>query len=157
MRVSPDHLRPLLAPSLDPAHMLLPPEGRTVRTVSRPTLKITRHDDRDPPGNVSFDVWNPIAGAYEPAATLDAGLFRLDMLAEQVRLMVVQHDPARTSLKDAPDPDEDDDSEWAELRASSQAIRVYETRTFYRHGWTTAMSRTVAIETICDEVGYIPP
>jgi hypothetical protein len=90
-------------------------------------------------------------------AALDDGMFRTDELAEQVRLMWVQHDPARTSLKDAPDPAEDDDTEWAELRASSQAIRVYETRTFYRHGWTTAMSRTVAIETICEEVGYIPP
>jgi hypothetical protein len=147
----------VLAPHLDPAHMLLPPDRRTVQTVSRPSLKISRHDDREPPGDVTFEVWDPIGARYEPKDTLDAGLFRLDELAERVRLMVVQHDPARTSLKDAPDPAEDDDTEWAELRASSQAIRVYETRTFYRHGWTTAMSRTVAIETICDEVGYIPP
>jgi hypothetical protein len=47
-------------------------------------------------------------------------------LAEQVRVMWVQHDPARTSLKDAPDPAETDDSEWAELRVNAQAIRVYD-------------------------------
>jgi hypothetical protein len=88
---------------------------------------------------------------------LDDGLFRLDDLAERVRLMWVQHNPARTSLKDAPDPADDDDSEWAELRVSSQANRVYETRNFDQKGWKKAMSRSVAVEIICNEVGYVPP
>jgi hypothetical protein len=79
--------------------------------VSRPSLKITRHDDRDPPGDVSSEVWNPITANYEQRSSLDKALFRLNELAEQVRVMWVQHDPARTSLKDAPDPAEDDDSE----------------------------------------------
>jgi hypothetical protein len=90
--------------------------------VSRPTLKITRHDDRQPPRDVSFEVWNPIAARYEPKASLDAGLNRVNEIAEHVRLMWVQHDPARTSLKDVPDPDEDD-TEWAELRVNVSVER----------------------------------
>ena len=52
-----------------PAHKLPPAERRTTRTVSRPSLKITRHDDRKPPGDVSFEVWNPITVSYEPMAS----------------------------------------------------------------------------------------
>lgn len=128
----------------------------TVPTVSRPTLKITRHDDREPPGDVSFEVWNPITASYASMASLDDGLNRVTELAEQVRLMWVQHDPARTSLKDAPDPANGDDSEWAELRVSAQANRVYETRNFDQHGWQKATGRTAAVETICNDVGYVP-
>jgi hypothetical protein len=123
--------------------------------VSRSTLKITRHDDRRPPGDVSFEVWNPISARYEPMDSLDAGLNRVSELGEQVRVMWVQHDPARTSLKDVPDPTEGDNAEWAEFRVSGPAHRVYETRTFDQHRWTRAPSRTAAIETICNEVGYV--
>jgi hypothetical protein len=125
--------------------------------VSRPSLKIARHDDRQPPGDVTFEVWDPIAARYEPMAALDDGLFRLDDLTERVRLMWVQHDPARTSLKDAPGPADYDDSEWAELRVSSHANRACETRNFDQKGWKKAMSRSVAVETICNEVGCVPP
>ncbi len=125
--------------------------------MSRPSLRITRYDDRDPPGDVSFEVWNPIAATYEPEPSLDSGLFRLDEFAEWVRLMWAQHDPARTSLKDAPDPAEDDDSEWAELRVNAQASRVYQTHNFDQLGWATALSRSAAVETICNEIGYVPP
>ncbi len=124
--------------------------------MSRPSLKITHHDDREPPGDVSFEVWNPITARYEPMASLDDGLNRMTELAERVRLMRVQHDPARASLNDAPDPDEDDDGEWAELRVSAQANRVYETRTFDQKGWKKAIGRTVAIQRTCNEVGYVP-
>jgi hypothetical protein len=124
--------------------------------VSRPTLRITRHDDRDPPGDVSFEVWNPITIRYEPMASLDDGLNRVTELAEQVRVMLVQHDPAKASLKEVPDPARDDDSEWAEFRVSTQANRVYEIRTFDQRRWVRATSRTAAVETICNEVGYVP-
>ena len=92
--------------------------------MSRPSLRITRHDDQDPPEQIVFEVWNSLAGVYEPMHTLDTGLFRLAELAElaeQVRVMWVQHDPRRNSLKEAPDPAENDDSERAELRVSAQA------------------------------------
>lgn len=128
----------------------------TIPTMSRPSLKIARHDDRELPGDVSFEVWNPITSSYEPMASLDDGLNRVTELAEQVRVMWVQHDPARTSLKDAPDPDEDDDSEWGELRVNAWTNGLYETRNFDQHGWKKAANRSGAVETICNEVGYVP-
>jgi hypothetical protein len=69
--------------------------------------------------------------------------------------MWVQKNQARSSLKDAPDPTEGDNTEWAEFRVSAQANRVYETRNFDQPGWKKAMNRTAAIETICNEVGYV--
>jgi hypothetical protein len=123
--------------------------------VSRPSLKLTRYDDRQPPGDVGFAVWNPIMASYEPMASLHAGLSRMDELAAQVWVIWVQENPARALLKDAPDPDEGDDSEWAEIRVSSQAKRVYETRTFDQHEWQKAVTRSAAVETICNEVGYV--
>ena len=134
-----------------------PPKRKTAPTMSRPSLRITRHDDQDPPEQIVFEVWNPLAGVYEPMHTLDAGLFRLAELVEQVRVMWVQHDPRRESLKEAPDRSENDDSEWAELRVSAQANRVYETRNFDQPDWKKAASRAGAIRTTCDEIGYIPP
>ena len=53
----------------------------------------------------------------------DDGLNRVTEVAKHVRGMRVQHDPARNSLKYAPDPDDDDDSEWAELRVSASVER----------------------------------
>ena len=67
--------------------------------------------------------------------THDTGLFRLAELVELVRVMWVQHDPRRESLKEAPDPVENDDSEWAELRVSAQANQVYEMRKFDQPDW----------------------
>jgi hypothetical protein len=125
--------------------------------MSRPSLRITRRDDQDPPEQIVFEVWNPLAGVYEPIPTLDTGLFRLAELVEQVRVMRVRHDPRRESLKEAPDPAESDDSEWAELRVSAQADRVYETRNFDQPAWEKATSRADALRTTCDEIGYIPP
>jgi hypothetical protein len=125
--------------------------------MSRASLRITRHDDQDLPEQIVFEVWNPLAGAYEPMDTLDTGLFRLADLVEQVRIMWVQHDPRRESLKEAPDPPENGDIEWAELRVSAQANREHETRNFDQPGWKKAASRADAIRTTCNEIGYIPP
>jgi hypothetical protein len=50
------------------------------------------------------------------------GVDRMTELSEQIRLMWVQHDPAKTSLKDAPDP-ADDETEWAEFRVSASVER----------------------------------
>ncbi len=111
--------------------------------MSRPTLKISRHGDREPPWDISFEVWDLIAARYEPMAALDDGMFRMIELVEQMRLMWVRRDPARAPLKDAPDPAEDD-GEWAELRVHAQAKRVYETRTFDQHGWRKAISSTLS-------------
>ena len=125
--------------------------------MSRPSLKIIRDDDRQPSGLVSFEVWNPISGIYEPVASLGEGLDRVTTLAEEVRVMWVRQDPARSTLVDPPDPDDGDDTEWAEFRVSFQANTVFETRNFDQPGWKKAMSRSTAIETTCNEVGYVLP
>ena len=125
--------------------------------MSRPTLKIIRQDDRAPLANASFEVWNPITSNYEPIASLNHGLRRQTKLAEAVRMMWVQRDPALSSLNDAPESVADDNTEWAEFRVSVWAKRVYETRNFDQQVWKKAMNKTAAIETICNEVGYVPP
>jgi len=124
----------LVASPIVPVHKQPTPQTRTAQTVSRSSLKITRHEDREPPQNVSFEVWNPITDSYEPMASLDDGLRRQSELAEKVRMMWVQQDPARSFLNDAPDPSDDDHTEWAEFRVSAQANRVYETRNFDQPG-----------------------
>jgi hypothetical protein len=124
--------------------------------VSRPSLKISRNDEREPPGDVAFEVWNPFTASYEPMASLDGGLFRIGDLAEQVRQMWVRHDPALSSPKDAPDAAHDDGTEWAEFRVSAQARLVYETRNFDQPEWKKAVNRSAAVETICNEIGYVP-
>ena len=125
--------------------------------MGRPSLRIARHDDQDPPEQIVFEVWNPLGGVYEPMHTLDTGLFRLAEFAERVRVMWMQHDPRRESLNEAPDPAGNDDSEWTELRVSAQANRVKEMRNFDQPAWKKAASRADAIRTTCDEIGYIPP
>jgi len=133
------------------------PQEKGRRTVSRPSLKITRLDDETSPGDSAFEVWNPLTAGYEPRTSLDDALFRIGELAEQVRQMWVRHDPALSSLKDTPDPAEDDETEWAEFRVSAQTRLMYETRNFDQRGWQRATSRGAAVETICNEVGYVPP
>jgi hypothetical protein len=53
--------------------------------MSRPSLRIARHDDQDPLEQIVFQVWNPLAGVYEPMDTHDTGLFRVAELVEQAR------------------------------------------------------------------------
>ena len=125
--------------------------------MSRPSLRITRHDDKDPPEQIVFEVCNPLASVYEPMDTLDTGLFRLAKLVEQARVMWVQHDPRRESLNEVPHPAENDDSEWAELRVSAQASRVHEMRNFDQPDWKKTASRADAMRTNGDEIDYIPP
>jgi hypothetical protein len=124
--------------------------------VSGPSLKITRHDGRDPPGDVAFEVWNPFTAAYEPQSSLDDGLLRVGELAKQVRQMWVRHDPALSALKDTPDATEGDETEWAEFRVSAQPRLVHETRNFDQRGWQKTMNRSAVVETICNEIGYVP-
>jgi hypothetical protein len=45
----------------------------------------------------------------------------------------------------------------AEFRVSAQANRVCETRNFDEPAWKKAMSRSAAIETTLNDVGYVPP
>lgn len=130
----------LVALHLLPANRL-PPTEKKERPSREPTV-VEDHPPRRPATSwdIAFEVWNPITGSYEPKASLDDGLFRMGEVAEQVRVMWVQHDPARAFLKDAPDPAEDDDTEWAEFRVSAQAKLVYETRNFDQRAWKKVAS-----------------
>lgn len=102
-------------------------------------------------------MWNSISGRYEPMASLGDGLDGVTALAKQVRVIWAQQDPARSSLREPPYPAEGDETEWAEYRVSFQAIRVYETHDFDRPGRKKAMNRTAAIETTCNDVGFVLP
>ncbi|MBC7799660.1 MAG: hypothetical protein H7Z10_03480 [Gemmatimonadaceae bacterium] len=125
--------------------------------MSRPALRITRHDADDGSARFDFEVWNPWTGAYEPQPDLPAALHHVDTLLERVRQMWVSQDPTQTTLHDAPDPDRPDDLEWAEFRVSAQANREHETRNFDALHWRKAMGgRQGAIEATCNEVGFRP-
>jgi hypothetical protein len=107
---------------------------------------------------MTLEVWNPFTAGYEPVSSLDDGLFRMGELAEQVGQMWVRHDPALASLKDAPDPAENDGAEWGECQVSAQAKLLYETRNLDQFAWKEAASRAAAaVEPICNEVGYALP
>ncbi len=125
--------------------------------MSRPALRITRHDEPNGVAAYAFEVWDPFAGAYTAQQGLAAALARVDALLERVRDLWVRADPAQTTLQDVPDPTAPDDVEWAEFRASAQANRVHETRNFDQPNWRKAAGgRQAAVETTCNEVGYRP-
>ena len=125
--------------------------------MSRPALLITRNDPPDA-GSPSFvfEVWDPYAASYRPHPSLDAALDQVDALVGRLRQGWVDR-AALAGLVDVPDPDLDDEREWAEFRGSAQANRVHETRNWDARHWRKAMAgRTGAVETTCNEVGYQP-
>lgn len=125
--------------------------------MSRPALRITRHDEADGSAHFAFEVWDPFAAIYTGQQGLDAALARVDALLERVRELWVKGDPAQATLQDVPDPSAPDDVEWAEFRASAQANRVHETRNFDQPNWRKASGgRQAAVETTCNEVGFRP-
>ena len=125
--------------------------------MSRPALRITRHDDADGAPSYQFEVWDPFTAAYVPRSSLNEAVAEVDALLERVRTMWLSGDAGQGSLVDVPDPTLPDGLEWAEFRASAQANRVHETRNFDALHWRRAMGgRAGALETTCNEVGYRP-
>ena len=123
--------------------------------MSRPALRITRHDAADGSARFAFEVWDPFAAAYIEKPGLDAALTEVDGLLEQVRALWIRGDSGQANLTDVPDPTLPEDLEWAEFRASAQANRVHETRNFDSQHWRKAMGgRAGAVEATCNEVGY---
>lgn len=124
--------------------------------MSRPALRITRNDPHEGTPDFVFEVWDPYTAAYRRQASLDAALADVDSLVGRIRQSWVD----KTVLKDlveVPDPDLDDEREWAEFRVSAQANRVHETRNWDARHWRKAMAgRAGAVETTCNEVGYQP-
>lgn len=125
--------------------------------MSRPALRIIRHDAADGTARFEFEVWDPWTAAYTPQPGLPDALHAIDDMLDRVRQMWVAQDPAQGTLADVPDPSLPDDLEWAEFRVSAQANKVHETRNFDARHWRKAMGgRAGAVETTCNEVGYIP-
>ena len=125
--------------------------------MSRPALRITRHDAADCTASFGFAVWTPWPAAYEPQPDLPVALRQVDALLDRVRQAWVSQDPVQSTLSDVPDPDLPEELEWAEFRVSAQANRVHETRNFDALHWRKAMGgRSAAIETTCNEVGFRP-
>ena len=125
--------------------------------MSRPALRIIRHDTADGAATFTFEVWDPFTAAYAAQPGLDAAIEQVDGLLERVRELWLRGDAGQSSLVDVPDPDLAEDVEWAEFRASAQANRVHETRNFDAPHWRKAMGgRAGAVETACNEVGYRP-
>ena len=125
--------------------------------MSRPALRITRHDAEDGTPSYEFEVWDPFTGAYVPKPALDDAVAEVDALLERVRTLWISGDAGQAVLQDVPDASLPEDLEWAEFRASAQANRVHETRNFDALHWRRAIGgRTGALETTCNEVGYRP-
>jgi len=125
--------------------------------MSRPTLRIIRHDAPDGSAKFDFQVWDPWGAAYTPQPGLPEALHTIDTMLDRVRQMWVAQDSGQSSLHDVPDPALPDDIEWAEFRVSAQANKVHETRNFDARHWRKAMGgRAGAVETTCNEVGYRP-
>lgn len=123
--------------------------------MSRPALRIIRHDADNGSARFDFEVWNPWTAVYESHANLPAALHQVDALLDRVRQAWVNQDPVQSTLRDVPDPELPEDLEWAEFRVSAQANKVHETRNFDVLHWRKAMGgRTGAVETTCNEVGF---
>ena len=125
--------------------------------MSRPALRITRHDAADGTPSYEFEVWDPFAGAYVQKPALEEAVAEVDALLERVRTLWLSGDAGQDALHDVPDPKLPEDLEWAEFRASAQANRVHETRNFDALHWRRAIGgRAGALETTCNEVGFRP-
>jgi hypothetical protein len=124
------------------------------RSLSRPSLKITRHEGQTSPDNFTFEVWSPFTGSYQPAASIEEGLQRADELASLICQMWLQKHPKHRALTDTPDADVIDSLEWAEVRVNATRYRSYDTRRFDRPTWVRATGMAQAAETICNRVGY---
>ena len=125
--------------------------------MSRPALRITRHDAVDGTPSYDFEVWDPFTGAYVQQPALDVAVAEVDALLERVRTLWLSGDAGQDALQDVPDPTLPEDLEWAEFRASAQANRVHETRNFDALHWRRAIGgRAGALETTCNEVGFRP-
>src|SRR5689334_5160159 len=93
------------------------------RRLSRPSLKITRHEDQASPNDFTFDVWSPFTGNYQPTVSLEDGLRRVHELASLICQMWPQKHPKHGALTDAPDANMIDNLEWAELRVGATTYR----------------------------------
>jgi hypothetical protein len=125
--------------------------------LSRPSLKITRHADRDRADAFTFEVWSPFTGLYQQVESIDIGLRRVNELTGLICQMWLQRHPKQDALIDVPDPAGSDGVEWAEFRVNATTFRSYDTRGFDRLGWMRAAGLLQAAKATCGKVGYAAP
>ena len=123
----------------------------------RPSLKITRHTDQGRAGGITFEVWSPFTGNYQVVASIEAGMRRVNQLADLICEMRLQRHPKLDALAEVPDTDSTDIVEWAEFRINAAMYRTYDTRRHDRPGWARATSLIQAAEATCAMVGYALP
>ncbi len=122
--------------------------------MSQPSLRITHFEARQPPADYAFDVWDPIAGAYEPVATFEDGMERVQRLAQGVRELWVSKDATLDTLNGPPPPEPG--AEFAEFRITAQAQRSYDIRSFDSPEWSHFRGYiSQAAERISGEVGFV--
>ena len=122
--------------------------------MSQPSLRITHFEARMPPSDYVFEVWNPLDSTYETAPTFEAGMERVQRLAQTVRELWVSKDPALDALDGPPAPVPD--AEFAEFRITAQAQRSYDIRSFDSPEWTHFRGYiSQAAERISGEVGFV--
>ena len=122
--------------------------------MSQPSLRITHFEARVPPSDYAFDVWNPLESTYEPAASFEAGMERVQRIAQAVREMWVSKDAALDTLDGPPAPVPD--AEFAEFRITAQAQRSYDIRSFDSPEWSHFRGYiSQAAERISGEVGFV--
>jgi hypothetical protein len=122
--------------------------------VSQPSLRITHFEAERPPADYVFEVWNPMEGAYEKAATFEEGMERVQRLAGAVREMWVSKDARLDALPSPPPPVEG--AEFAEFRVTAQAQRSYDIRSFDSPEWSHFRGYiSQAAERISGEVGFV--
>jgi hypothetical protein len=125
--------------------------------LSRPSLRITRHADRDRPDGFTFEVWSPFTGLYQQVESIDIGLRRVDELTRLIGQMWLQRHPKQDTLIDVPDPVRIEGVQWAEFRVNATTFRSYDTRGFDRMGWMRSTGLNQAAEVTCGKVGYALP
>ncbi len=125
--------------------------------LSRPSLRITRHADRERADTFTFEVWNPFPGLYQQVDSIDIGLRRVNELTRLICQMWLQRHPKQDALVDVPDPGGNDGVEWAEFRVNATTFRSYDTRGFDRLGWMRAAGLLQAAKATCGKVGYALP
>lgn|GEM_PF-1577535 len=122
--------------------------------MSQPSLRITHFDARQPPADYVFEVWNPLENTYEPAASFEAAMERVQRLAQAVREMWVSKDEALATLNSPPPPVPG--AEFAEFRITAQAQRSYDIRSFDSPEWSHFRGYiSQAAERISGEVGFV--
>jgi hypothetical protein len=110
--------------------------------LGRPSLKITRPRSPNEAEAFVVEVWNPFAGSYEFADTLESGMRRVKELAS-LRKMWLQRHPKRN----APDVNRTDKPQWAEFRINTATYCRYDTLRFDRPSWRRETGLTHAADT----------